>query len=176
MRNSIVDVLTAIKERRSIRRFLDKKIPDEYIDVLKDAIIWAPSAGNLQSRRFYFVYNEGLKKELSTAALRQKFISTAPLVVVACANLMIGLHYGKRGEKLYAIQDAAASIQNMMLAAHSIGLGSVWVGAFNEDEVARLLNLPIDIRPLAIVPVGYPSHNPSPPSRVNKDKAIIEIK
>jgi len=170
-----MDVLTAIKNRRSIRRFVNKEIPKEAVDALKDALIWAPSAGNLQGRRFYFVFNNDIKKKIVDAALHQTFIAQAPLVVVPCADLLIGRHYGKRGEELYCIQDVACSIENMMLAAHSLGLGTVWVGAFHEEDVASILEMPPHLRPVAIVPVGYPAHTPSPPRRVEKDEAIIEV-
>ena len=171
-----MDVMTAIKNRRSIRRFLNKEIPKDAIDVLKDALIWAPSAGNLQSRRFYFVFNNDVKKRIVDAALHQTFILQAPLVVIACADLLIGRSYGSRGEELYSIQDVACSIENMMLAAHSLGLGSVWVGAFHEDEIAKVLEMPPNLRPVAIVPVGYPAHSPSPPRRLDKDEIVLEVR
>ena len=171
-----MDVITAIKNRRSIRRFLNKEIPQEAIEALKDALIWAPSAGNLQSRRFYFVFNNDTKKRIVDAAFHQTFIAQAPLVVVACADLLIGRHYGERCEELYCLQDVACAIENMMLVACSLGLGSVWVGAFHEEGVAKVLDIPSNLRPVAIVPVGYPSHSPSPPHRVEKEEAIIEIR
>ncbi|MEK7804064.1 MAG: nitroreductase family protein, partial [Deltaproteobacteria bacterium] len=105
----------------------------------------------------------------------QTFIAQAPLVGVPCADLLSGRHYGRRGEELYCIQDVACSIENMMLAAHSLGLGTVWVGAFHEEDVAGVLEMPPHLRPVAIVPVGYPAHTPSPPRRVEKDEAIIEV-
>ena len=171
-----MDVMTAIKNRRSIRRFLDKEIPKDAIDALKDALIWAPSAGNLQSRRFYFVFNNDVKKRIVDAALHQTFILQAPLVVIACADLLIGRSYGSRGEELYSIQDVACSVENMMLAAHSLGLGSVWVGAFHEEGIANVLDMPSHLRPMAILPVGYPAHSPSPPRRLEKDELITEVR
>jgi len=171
-----MDVMTAIKNRRSIRRFLNKEIPKDALDVLKDALIWAPSAGNLQSRRFYFVFNNDVKKRIVDAALHQTFILQAPLVVIACADLLIGRSYGSRGEELYSIQDVACSVENMMLAAHSLGLGSVWVGAFHEEGIANVLDMPSHLRPMAILPVGYPAHSPSPPRRLEKDELITEVR
>lgn len=171
-----MDVMTAIKNRRSVRRFLDKEIPKDAVDALKDALIWAPSAGNLQSRRFYFIFNNKVKQGIADEALHQTFIAQAPLVVIACADLLIVRSYSKRGEELYAIQDAACSIENMMLAAHSLGLGSVWVGAFHEDGIARILDMPSNLRPVAIVPVGYPAHTPLPPRRLDRDEAIMEVR
>lgn len=168
----MADVLKIIKERRSIRKFQKKEIPKEIIDKLIEALIWAPSAGNLQSRRFYFVFNQETKEKLKKAALNQEFISLAPLVIVCCADEKIGLHYGERGKNLYSICDVSASIENLMLLAYSEGLGSCWVGAFNEKEVSKILNLPKNLRPIAIIPVGYPAEKPSAPPRVSPEEAI----
>lgn len=167
-----MDVLSAVKGRRSIRDFQKKDIPDELIDKLIDALIWAPSAGNLQSRKFYFIKDPLIKKRLSEAALNQSFIARAPLVVVGCADSSIRMRYGQRGVELYSIQDASISIMSMMLVAHELGLGSVWVGAFREDEVRLALSLPDNLRPIAIVPVGYPEKIPPAPRRVAKKEAV----
>lgn len=168
-------ILDAVKERRSIRKFLQKEIPETVLDELKEALIWAPSSGNLQARKFYFVFENKTKEKLTRAALNQRFIAKAPLSIVACTDSHIGLHYRERGVNLYAIQDVAASIMGMMLVAHEAGLGSVWVGAFEEKEVSKILNLPDNLRPVAIVPVGYPSSFPSAPSRVSEEYAIETI-
>ena len=168
-------ILDTVRKRRSIRKFLSKEIPNTIIDNLKEALIWAPSAGNLQARKFYFVKDKRIKEKLAEAALNQNFIAKAPLAIVACADSNIRLHYGERGETLYTIQDAAASIMGMMLVAHEAGLGSVWVGAFNEREISKILRLPENLRPVAIIPVGYPSSIPSAPSRVSKEHAICEL-
>ncbi|MEK7314531.1 MAG: nitroreductase family protein [Deltaproteobacteria bacterium] len=171
-----MEVLQAIKERRSIRRFKNSLVESSKIELLKQALIWAPSAGNLQKRRFYFVYNDKIKEKLVLAALDQDFIKEAPLVVVGCADMTIRRHYMERGAHLYAIQDVSCSIQNMMLLAHSLGLGSVWVGAFDEDEVSAALRLPDNLMPIVITPVGYPDEFPDPPKRVSSVEAITEVK
>lgn len=165
-------ILETIKGRRSVRDFKDKDIPEEVINALIEAIIWAPSAGNLQSRKFYFILNKEIKKGLVAAALNQHFIADAPLTVVACADYRIASRYGERGIGLYSIQDAAASIENMLLTACDLGLGSVWVGAFMEDEVSKVLKLPEYLRPVAIIPIGYPSKIPKAPKRISKDEAV----
>ncbi|MBS1112922.1 MAG: nitroreductase family protein [Nitrospirae bacterium] len=167
-----MDILRAVRERRSIRDFQKKTIPDELLDKLMEALIWAPSAGNLQARKFYFVRNEKMRKMLAQAALNQNFIADAPLVIVGCSDSRISSKYGERGVELYTIQDVALSIMGMMLVAHENGLGSTWVGAFQEREVVRILNLPRHLRPVTIVPVGYPSKIPSPPPRVSKKEAV----
>jgi nitroreductase len=170
-----MDVMQAIKERRSIRQFTDYEIPEEAANELMDALIWAPSAGNLQSRKFYFVRDDVLKMKLAVAALNQTFIAEAPLVVVGCTDSVISSRYGERGMDLYTIQDVSASLMCMMLAAHERGLGSVGVGAFREEEVARALELRENLRPVAIVPVGRPLRVPSAPARVKREDAVVIV-
>ena len=188
----MTSVLDVIKERRSIRDFKKQEIPEESIDALIEALRWAPSAGNLQSRKFYFVSNDEIRKKLAGAtgnpglvarvktivknALNSNFVSMAPVVVVACLDRRITERYGARGEKLYAIQDAAASVMNMMLVAHELGLGSVWVGAFDEDAVTRIMQLPPYERPVALIPIGYPFRVPEPPSRRSKEHVVVFVK
>ncbi|MEN2985084.1 MAG: nitroreductase family protein [Thermodesulfovibrionaceae bacterium] len=167
------EVLKAVKERRSIRTFLKKDIPEDLIKKLIEALIWAPSAGNLQARKFYFVKNREVKIKLAYAALSQMFIAEAPLVIVGCIDKeKIYPRYGERGINLYAIQDVACSITNAMLVAHENGLGTVWVGAFREEEVSKILNLPRHLRPVVILPVGYPAYIPSAPPRVSVREAL----
>ena len=167
-----MEILQAIKERRSIRSFQKKEIPGEIVDKLTDALIWAPSAGNLQARKFFFIKDAKLKKGIVSAALGQSFIAEAPLVIVGCTDNTISRRYGDRGVYLYSIQDVAASIMGMMLVAHENGLGTVWVGAFDEEEVFNILNLPENLRPVTIVPVGYPIRIPQPPPRVSRHEAV----
>lgn len=170
-----MDILKAVKERRSIRDFQKKRIPDELVDKLMEALIWAPSAGNLQARKFYFIKDEKIKKMIAAAALNQNFIAEAPLVIVGCADSRISQKYGERGVYLYSLQDVALSVMGMMLVAHEYGLGSVWVGAFREERVFDILHLPKHLRPVAIISVGYPSKIPYPPARVSKKEAVEVI-
>jgi nitroreductase len=170
-----MDVFQAVKERRSIRSFLQKDIPRDVLSKLIDALRWAPSAGNLQSRKFYIISDEMTRKQLAVAALNQDFLSTAPVVVVGCADSSIGIRYGRRGIELYSIQDVAVSVMAMMLVAVENGLGTCWVGAFQEAEVSKILNLPENLRPVAIIPVGYPERIPKPTSRLSA-KELVEFR
>lgn len=161
-----MDIFEAIKLRRSIRAFTKEDVSDEKIERILDAARWAPSAGNLQPWEFIVIRRPETKREIARAALNQTFIEEAPVVVVVCANeVRSGSIYGGRGVNLYCIQDTAAAIQNMLLAACALGLGACWVGAFHEEEVRRILKIPRGIRPIAIVPIGYPAERPSPPWR-----------
>jgi nitroreductase len=166
-----MNILDIIKNRRSVRDFTDQQIPESVTDVLIEALRWAPSAGNLQSRKFYFVFNENIRNMLARAGLKHDFVSfiaRAPLIIVACADHRISSRYGERGLHLYCIQDTAASIQNLLLAAHDLGLGTCWVGAFKEEKAKEILDLPDNLRPVVIVPVGYPARTPKAPDRVPK--------
>lgn len=157
-----MDVFEAIENRRSIRAFFEKPVREEQVKRLIEAAINAPSAGNIQPWEFIIVRDPEMKQKLSLAALNQDFIAEAPVVVVVCADgARSGRRYAERGVSLYCIQDTAAAIQNMLLAAHAMGLGTCWVGAFKEDMASKALKTPSSVRPIAIIPVGYPREKPA---------------
>lgn len=157
-----MDLSEAIKGRRSVRAFKRQDVPEETVQKLIDAARHAPSAGNIQPWTFVVVRKLEVKIKLARAALNQAFVERAPVIIVVCANeTHSSMGYGFRGKTLYCIQDTAAATQNILLTAYSLGLGACWIGAFNEDEAKRALNAPSGIRPLAIIPVGYPDEKPS---------------
>ncbi len=167
-----MECLEAIEGRRSIRRFKDSAVGKEVIKELLRAAQNAPSAGNLQARDFVIVSDKRIKEQLTKAALDQSFVEQAPIVIVVVANIeRSSLKYGSRGE-LYAIQDAAASVMNLLLAAYSRGLATCWVGAFNEIAVRILLGLPHKTKPIAIIPIGYPDEKAIAPPRMGLDKVV----
>ena len=167
-----MELETAIRERRSVREYAAKDVPQEVIDELIEMAGRAPSAGNLQSRDFIVVRKRTTKEALARAAGEQEFVAQAPVVIAVIANLKRVAPYGERGRELYAIQDSAASIQNLLLAIHSKGLGGVWVGAFDEDDAARILDLPSYARPVAIIPLGYPAEKPLPPRLLPSEEFV----
>jgi len=151
-----MDVFEAIKGRRSVRAFKLRGVPADMVEKLIDVGRWAPSAGNIQPWEFIIVRKPEIKAKLAEAAGGQTFIAEAPVVIVVCANENRSVQgYGMRGKTLYCLQDTAAAIQNIHLAAFALGLGSCWVGAFSEEEVREALKVPDGVRPVAIVPVGY---------------------
>ncbi len=159
------ECLDLLFERVSIRKFLSKDIDDETLRIILQAGNAAPSAGNLQARDFIVIRDREKKRALAISALKQMFIAEAPVVIVVCANYPRSMRvYGARG-KLYAEQDATAAVENILLAVTALGLGAVWVGAFDEGEVSRLLNIPEYARPIAIIPIGYPAEKPGRRSR-----------
>jgi nitroreductase len=160
-----MELSEAIKKRRSIRAFKKQDVPEEIVEKLIDAARWASSAGNIQPWEFVIIRNHDVKEELVKAA-DQAFVEEAPVVIVVCANEKLSsMGYGVRGRTLYCIQDTAAAIQNILLTAHSLGLGSCWIGAFNEYKVKKAVNAPKGIRPIAIIPVGYANETPSQRNR-----------
>lgn len=168
-----MDILSIIKERRSIRKFKNQEVTDDIVEKLVEAAIWAPSAGNIQPWEFIIITEPETKKNLSNAAYKQTFIEQAPVTIVVCANEERSYQrYGTRGKTLYCLQDTAAAIQNIHLTARSIGLGTCWVGAFDEEEVAKIIKTPPAIRPIAIIPIGYPDENPSPRQKRPKEEIV----
>ena len=161
-----MDVLEVIKGRRSVREFKPDPVKDDDLRKILDAGRLAPSAGNCQPSEFIVVKDPSVKRGLARAALEQAFIAEAPVVIVVCANVTrTSRRYGRRGEELYCVQDTAAATQNMLLAAHSLGYGACWVGAFDDDAVAEVIRTPPEVRPVAIIPLGRPAERPRPPSR-----------
>jgi len=161
-----MDAFEAIKNRRSVRAFTNEPVSDKEITKIIDAARWAPSAGNIQPWEFVVIRDPEIKRGLSVAALDQTFIEEAPVVIVVCANqLRSGSGYGSRGVNLYCLQDTAAAIQNMLLAAYALGLATCWVGAFQEEEATKVLKIPNGVRPIAIIPVGHPAEKTEAPDR-----------
>ncbi len=164
-----MDVFEAMEKRRSVRSFdTRREVAEELVEELLRCACLAPSAGNVQPWRFVVVRDARLRERLAEAALGQSFVAAAPVVIVVCADLAAhAASYGRRGVELYAVQDTAAATQNLLLCATALGLGACWVGAFREEEVARALRLARDIRPLALVPVGYASRGETQPRKMD---------
>lgn len=162
-----MDVFEAMKRRRSVAQFRRTAVPREAIYKMLDAARHAPSAGNLQSWEFVIVEQPAFKQQLAAACLNQAFVADAPIVIVVCSDTeRSAVKYGARGKSLYSICDAAAATENLLLAATAAGLGTCWVGAFDEEKVRKALGLPSTVLPLAVVPVGYAVAEPPAPSRV----------
>ncbi len=163
-----MDVYEAIYNRRSVRRYSERDVSPQIIEGLLKVACQAPTAGNLQPWRFWVVRNSVIKDGLVRVAYGQSFIGKAPVVIVVGADISISaLGYGERGSHLYALQDTAAAIENLLLAAQAEGLGACWVGAFNEHAARQTLELPPNIRPIAIIPIGYPEETRPKPKRID---------
>lgn len=169
-----MDIFDAIAKRRSIRKFDGTKpVDEEVVRKILEAGIQAPSAGNGQSWRFVVVRDKSLKHRLAFEAGHQQFIDEAPVAIVVCSDLELAEHhYGERGRKTYSIQETAAAIENMLLAVTALGFGSCWVGAFNESVAKEILDLPKNLRPLAILPIGVPA---TTPTRATPRRKVEEV-
>jgi len=155
-----------LAKRRSIRKFLSVPVDRGLVGQILSAGNEAPCAGNIQNWRFLIVQDEAQKQKVANAALQQMWIATAPLIIIVCSETTkIKRYYGMRGERLYAIQNCAAAVENMLLKATDLGLGSCWVSAFDETEIAREFSIPEKIRPQAIIPIGYPGEKVPRPMR-----------
>jgi len=153
-----MDFWSVIERRRSVRAFSKETevSKDAVAQVLRAAIL-APSAGNRQPWHFIVVRDPSLRKALAEAAYGQEFLAEAPVVIVVCAEPQRSANrYGKRGAELYCLQDTAAAIEHILLAATALGLGTCWVGAFDESRAAKSLQLASHFRPVALIPIGKP--------------------
>ena len=162
-----MDLKEAIRNRHSVRDFSDKVLHKKIIDEIIEYANLAPSAGNLQARDFVIIDDNNIKEKLSNAALDQKFIVKAPINIVVCANLERTSSYGIRGRELYCIQDASAAIEHILLLAVDDGLDACWVGAFDENKVSKILDLPSYVKPIAIVPIGYSNEQRTSTPRID---------
>jgi nitroreductase len=165
---------TSIFRRRySCRRFAGTPLTPAELERILEAAVWAPSAGNLQPWRFVVAGSTELKRRLARAA-GQDFVAEAPVVIAVCAVPGESApRYGTRGTSLYCLQDTAAATQNILLAAAELGLGSCWVGAFDEAAAAAALGIPAAWRPVALVPVGHPLEAPSPRHRRPEREVVL---
>jgi nitroreductase len=147
-----------VLERHSARDFTGVPVEPEHMDLLMEALRWAPSAGNMQPWFFYVVTKKAARSGLAAAAYGQRFVAEAPVVFVVCAEPeRSAARYRDRGRRLYCYQDTAAAVENLLLVANMLGYGACWVGAFDEDAARDVLDVPGHLRPVAIVPVG-PAH------------------
>lgn len=146
---------------------------DEDLHRILAAGIRAPSAGNIQPWEFIVTRNRTVKTALAEAALGQTFIGGASLVITVCAKEGdSGARYGDRGRELYCIQDTAAAVENMLLAATALGYGTCWIGAFEEGAVRKVLRIPDGVRPVAMIPIGRARDQPSPRPRKPLDEVV----
>jgi len=158
---SLIDTLLS---RRSIRRFEDKEIPGDVLDKILEAGRQSPSAANRQPYHFIVLTDAEIKKKLS-GGLFNRFIQNSQATIVGCANTGAILT-GK-----WSIVDTTIALQNMVIAAWALGIGSCWIGDFKEEEVKRLLGIPNGWKAVALIAFGYPAEHPE---QKNK-KPIDEI-
>ena len=156
-----MEFFDVVKARHSVRLYSDRPVPDESVRRILETANRAPSAGNLQAYEIYVIQKQEHRNALSRAANGQEFLSQAPLVLVFCTHAQRSEErYGRRGVSLYRTQDATIACTFSMLAAAAIGLGTVWVGAFDEDAVREVVAAPTGIIPIALLPIGFSVEEP----------------
>lgn len=149
-----------LSRRRMVRKFRPDPVGDDVIRRIVRAATRAPSAGHTQPWDYVVVRDAAIRRRLARAALAQMFVAEAPVVVVPCADRRRSRsRYGREGDR-YALIDTAFSSLLLLLAVTEEGLGACFVGALDEEPVARVLGLPDEVRPLAVVPIGVPAERP----------------
>ncbi|OGN99909.1 MAG: hypothetical protein A2Y58_04835 [Chloroflexi bacterium RBG_13_51_52] len=190
-----MEVLEAIKSRRSIRRYKTDQIDDKKIEAILEAGRWAPSWGNTQCWRFVVVRDAELRAKLTDTLMKIKLpdkeipnpaanaMNTVPVIIAVCAEIgKAGAKHGPGGGGVeYATDkgdwfmfDTALAVQNMVLAAHAQGLGTVIIGAFDAAQAEKVLNVPKGYRVVTLFPVGVPDQEGKAPPR--KELSEIAIK
>lgn len=171
-----MDFAELVEERHSIRAFQEREVERAKLENVLHAARRAPSAGNLQAYRVAVVRLPSRRRGLARAALDQDFVAQAPAVLVFLTDAPAsGAKYGRRGETLYAVQDATIACAYAQLAACDAGLGSCWVGAFDEDQVRAGLGVEQNLRPVALLPLGYPAQVPEITPRRPLSEMLLDI-
>jgi len=164
-----MDVLESIRKRRSVRSYADKPLTPDKIERLLEAARLAPSASNRQEWRFVVVTDGERRDALAKAAGNQAFVAQAPVVIAACAEH--DGHVMRCGQLCYPI-DVAIAVDHMTLQAVAEGLGTCWIGAFDEDRAKKILGIPEEVRVVALLTVGYAAGPPGPLSRLPLEKIV----
>jgi nitroreductase len=162
-------VQEAIQQRFSVRAYQDKPVEAAKLSRVLEAARLAPSAGNRQDWRFVVVQDAATRERLAEAANSQTFVGQAPVVIAACAAGE--QHVMSCGQLCYPI-DVAIALEHIALQATEEGLGTCWIGAFKEDEVRKILNLPSDIRVVELMPLGYPASSPPEKKRLPLEEIV----
>jgi nitroreductase len=158
-----MDTLDAIFNRRSIRKYLSKEIPEELINTLLNASMYAPSARNTQSWEYLVVLERKLLNDIMKIHPYSGMLKDAPLAILVCGNKKL------EENEAYLNQNCSAATQNILLAAYALGLGTVWLGVYPRKErvdgLRKLFSLPEHIVPVSMIAVGYPDEFKPKPER-----------
>ena len=160
----------AIKARFSVRSYSERDVEPGIIEQVLEAARLAPSASNRQEWRFVVVTDKTTRMKVAEAAAGQMFVGRAPCVIVCCAET--DYHEMRGGQLTYPI-DLAIAVDHMTLRAVELGLGTCWIGAFYESEVKRVLDIPEEIRVVALLPMGYPAEKGQPLKRRHDLDGIV---
>ncbi len=165
-----MDVIDAIKTRKSVRGYQNRLVEDKKLNLVLEGGRLAPSAGNRQEWRFVVVRDLETRKKLAEAAGGQTFIAKAPVVIAACAET--DGHVMRCGQLSYPI-DVAIALDHMSLTAVELGLGTCWVGSFEEEKVKEILGIPKRVRVVELMSLGYPiDQSPLEKKRLTLDTIV----
>lgn len=154
-----MDVMEAIRARRSVRKYRTEPIPAALLERMKEALRLAPSACNFQPWTFILVQDPALRRGLAEACRNQSFMADAPVIVVGVGHS--DRAYKKMGGEGNSVDvDIAIALDHLTLAAAAEGLGTCWIGAFSEEQVKALLGIPDGERVVALAPLGFPADIP----------------
>jgi len=174
--DQIMDFFDVVRLRRSVRAFASRMLEEDKLRIILESVNRAPSAGNSQAYEIYVVRRPADRKALAHAALSQDYVAEAPVSLVFCVHPeRLSPRYGERGRRLYTVQDATIACTFAMLAATALELATVWIGAFREEEVQRVIRVPEDVVPVAILPIGYPGEFPAATPRRAMADLVHEI-
>ncbi|MFO8081498.1 MAG: nitroreductase family protein [Armatimonadota bacterium] len=166
-----MDVMDAIEQRFSVRKFKDYEVEESKLRRVLEAARLAPSARNLQEWRFVVVQNADMREALAEAANGQQFVAEAPAVIVGCA--VTSEHVMSCGLHCFPI-DVSIAMAYMTLEAVEQDLGTCWIGAFNADKVRNLLDIPSDVIVVGLMPIGYPDADAPPKKRMSLNEMMME--
>jgi nitroreductase len=168
------DFFQTVRHRHSIRKYQpDMPVEEHRLHAVLEAACAAPSAGDLQAYRIVVVRDPELRQALSKAAEAQVFVAEAPVCLVFCTDPQrSAAHYGDRGASLYALQDATIAAAYAQLGSVAAGLGSTWVGRFDDTRVSELLTLEPGIQPVAMLSLGYAAELPQESRRRRLDELV----
>lgn len=166
------NLANVIRERRSIRRYQDKEIPDDLLYEVLESVRWAPSWANTQPWEIVVIRDRALKESIQSTVNPRNPSSlalvNAPVLLVICGQLKKSGYYNDQYPTKFGdwfMHDLGLATQNLCLTAHNAGLGTVIVGLFDHDKVGELIKLPADHEVLTLIPLGYPDQEPKPPKR-----------
>ncbi len=168
----MLDFYEVIRTRRSVRAFKKDPVPEEVLNRVLEAARVAPSGSNRQPWKFILLKDETLKQKMVSACNNQKFVAEAPLIVVVCGQRMPINRGGYMGE-MSMLLDVSIAFTHLILAARAEGLGTCWIGAFNNNEIKKLLKVPDEYEVVAATPLGYPSEDVFTEPRNRKTLAEI---
>ncbi len=149
-----MELYEAIRLRRSVRSYENRPVEKEKLERVLEAARLAPSARNMQEWRFVVACERATREALRDAANNQAFVAEAPVVIAGCAARSD--HVMRCGQPSYAI-DVAIATAHLVQAAAAEGLGTCWIGAFDEPDVRRILEIPPGIRVVELITLGYPA-------------------